>query len=347
MRGLAASLRGWVALAPGRDRKGKTCHQGQRDEPWRPGVKRSGRHTPPQSKGNASSCPVRAPIIIRSVLARAVAPDWIGISGCHWCPHQCLRSRAAIFRVRPDPHRASPPARRPRPRGGILLGGTGALTSVFDRERPVFRMRLAPDQCFPLQNTRAFPRPSAIQLPNRKSTIENPKWLPPSRPLRQKRPQERHRGRRLRRQPPHNLLRRHPHRRHLHHSRSNESLQLAHFRSVIPLPPPSLFRPSYFLRPPPSARWLIKWAADASPLFPPRDRAIVKAIACAAVCETNLPLSRLSTSDLACVGANLTVNDEMDHLASGSARWIVSPAFTIAPPGRVPPKAIPGLAPKR
>ena len=45
--------------------------------------------------------------------------------------------------------------------------------------------------------------------------------------------------------------------------------------------------------------WLIKRAADASPLFPPRDRAIVKAIACEAVCQTKLPLSRLSTSDLA------------------------------------------------
>src|SRR5271157_6161678 len=45
--------------------------------------------------------------------------------------------------------------------------------------------------------------------------------------------------------------------------------------------------------------WPIKRAGVASPLFPPRDRAIVKAIACEAVCETKLPLSRLSTSDLA------------------------------------------------
>ena len=45
--------------------------------------------------------------------------------------------------------------------------------------------------------------------------------------------------------------------------------------------------------------WLIKRAADASPPFPPRDRAIVKAIACEAVCQTKLPLSRLSTADLA------------------------------------------------
>jgi hypothetical protein len=45
--------------------------------------------------------------------------------------------------------------------------------------------------------------------------------------------------------------------------------------------------------------WKIKQAAGAGPLFPPRDRAIVKAIACEAVCQTKLPLSRLSTSDLA------------------------------------------------
>src|SRR5271157_1156441 len=45
--------------------------------------------------------------------------------------------------------------------------------------------------------------------------------------------------------------------------------------------------------------WPIKRAAGASPPFPPRDRAIVKAIACEAVCQTKLPLSRLSTSDLA------------------------------------------------
>ena len=45
--------------------------------------------------------------------------------------------------------------------------------------------------------------------------------------------------------------------------------------------------------------WLIKQAVDASPLFPPRDRAIVKVIACESVCQTKLPLSRLSISDLA------------------------------------------------
>jgi hypothetical protein len=45
--------------------------------------------------------------------------------------------------------------------------------------------------------------------------------------------------------------------------------------------------------------WLIKRAVGASPPFPPRDRAIIKAIACEAVSQTKLPLSRLSTTDLA------------------------------------------------
>jgi hypothetical protein len=36
-----------------------------------------------------------------------------------------------------------------------------------------------------------------------------------------------------------------------------------------------------------------------SPIFPPHDRAVVKAIACEAVSQTRLPLSRLSTTDLA------------------------------------------------
>ena len=57
-------------------------------------------------------------------------------------------------------------------------------------------------------------------------------------------------------------------------------------------------------------RWRHRWACGNFCLadkagrgmqarFSPRDRAIVKAIACEAVCQTKLPLSRLSTSDLA------------------------------------------------
>jgi hypothetical protein len=45
--------------------------------------------------------------------------------------------------------------------------------------------------------------------------------------------------------------------------------------------------------------WPIERAAGASPLFPPRDQAIVKAVACEVVCQSKLPLSRLSTTDLA------------------------------------------------
>jgi hypothetical protein len=48
-----------------------------------------------------------------------------------------------------------------------------------------------------------------------------------------------------------------------------------------------------------TSRWPINRVAGASPHFPPRDRAIVKALACESVFQTKLPLSRLSTSDLA------------------------------------------------
>jgi hypothetical protein len=43
----------------------------------------------------------------------------------------------------------------------------------------------------------------------------------------------------------------------------------------------------------------IKSDAGERPIFPPRDQAVVKAIACEAVSQTKLPLSRLSSSDLA------------------------------------------------
>jgi hypothetical protein len=45
--------------------------------------------------------------------------------------------------------------------------------------------------------------------------------------------------------------------------------------------------------------WSIKRGVGGKPLFPPRDQAVVKAIACEAVCQSQLPLSRLSLSDLA------------------------------------------------
>ncbi len=45
--------------------------------------------------------------------------------------------------------------------------------------------------------------------------------------------------------------------------------------------------------------WSIKPGVAARPLFPPQDRAVVKAIACETVSQTRLPLSRLSSADLA------------------------------------------------
>ena len=46
------------------------------------------------------------------------------------------------------------------------------------------------------------------------------------------------------------------------------------------------------------SRWPINRDAGASPIFPPLDRAIVQAIACEAICETEQPFSRQSVSDL-------------------------------------------------
>jgi hypothetical protein len=72
--------------------------------------------------------------------------------------------------------------------------------------------------------------------------------------------------------------------------------------------------------------WPIKRAADASPLFPPRDRATVKAIACEAVCQTRLPLSRLSTSDLAD-----KVSTALGRSISPSTVWRILDADAIKP----------------
>ena len=72
--------------------------------------------------------------------------------------------------------------------------------------------------------------------------------------------------------------------------------------------------------------WLIKRAAGASPPFPPRDRAIVKAIACEAVCQTKLPLSRLSTADLADRASR-----DLDRSISPSTVWRILDADAIKP----------------
>ncbi len=71
---------------------------------------------------------------------------------------------------------------------------------------------------------------------------------------------------------------------------------------------------------------LIKRAAGASPPFPPRDRAIVKAIACEAVCQTKSPLSRLSTADLA-DGASR----DLGRSISPSTVWRILDADAIKP----------------
>ena len=62
---------------------------------------------------------------------------------------------------------------------------------------------------------------------------------------------------------------------------------------------PTPFASGVTVGPAATSPWPTKRAVVVSPLFPPRDRAIVKAVACEAVSQTNLPLSRLSTSDLA------------------------------------------------
>lgn len=51
--------------------------------------------------------------------------------------------------------------------------------------------------------------------------------------------------------------------------------------------------------PPGTSPWRTGPAAGASPLFPPLDRAVIKALACELVHETDLPLSRQSLADLA------------------------------------------------
>jgi hypothetical protein len=64
----------------------------------------------------------------------------------------------------------------------------------------------------------------------------------------------------------------------------------------------------------------------ASPLFPPHDRAVVKAIACEAVSQTKLPLSRLSTADLA-ARASLALK----RAISPSTVWRILDACAIKP----------------
>jgi hypothetical protein len=66
--------------------------------------------------------------------------------------------------------------------------------------------------------------------------------------------------------------------------------------------------------------------AGGGPIFPPRDQAVVKAIACEAVSQTQLPLSRLSSTDLA-AGASTALGKPI----SPSTVWRILDADAIKP----------------
>jgi hypothetical protein len=70
----------------------------------------------------------------------------------------------------------------------------------------------------------------------------------------------------------------------------------------------------------------IRRDAGGSPIFPPRDQAVVKAIACEAVSQTQLPLSRLSTADLAARAATA-----LGRAISPSTVWRILDADAIKP----------------
>jgi DDE superfamily endonuclease len=74
------------------------------------------------------------------------------------------------------------------------------------------------------------------------------------------------------------------------------------------------------------SRWSSKKGAGVSPFFPPRDQAVVKAIACEAVYQTKLPLSRLSTTDLAARAAAA-----LGQPISPSTLWRILDADAIKP----------------
>jgi hypothetical protein len=74
------------------------------------------------------------------------------------------------------------------------------------------------------------------------------------------------------------------------------------------------------------SRWWSKKVAAASPFFPPRDQAVVNAVACEAACQTKLPLSRLSTSDLAARAATA-----LRRSISPSTVWCILDADAIKP----------------
>jgi hypothetical protein len=72
--------------------------------------------------------------------------------------------------------------------------------------------------------------------------------------------------------------------------------------------------------------WRTRLGAGESPIFPPRDQAVVKAIACEAVSQTQLPLSRLSSADLA-----VRASTALDKPISPSTVWRILDADAIKP----------------
>jgi hypothetical protein len=72
--------------------------------------------------------------------------------------------------------------------------------------------------------------------------------------------------------------------------------------------------------------WPTRQGAGESRLFPPRDQAVVKAIACEAVSQTRLPLSRLSTTDLAA-----RASTALGRAISPSTVWRILDADAIKP----------------
>jgi hypothetical protein len=72
--------------------------------------------------------------------------------------------------------------------------------------------------------------------------------------------------------------------------------------------------------------WRTRPDAGESPIFPPRDQAVVKAIACEAVSQTQLPLSRLSSADLA-----TRASTALGKAISPSTVWRILDADAIKP----------------
>ncbi len=73
-------------------------------------------------------------------------------------------------------------------------------------------------------------------------------------------------------------------------------------------------------------RWKMYQDEDASPIFPPMDRALIKATACELVAETELPLSRQSTTDI-----TARVRETLGKPISQSSVWRILDSDAIKP----------------